>query len=192
MTRLDVLLGYEWKYSLSWRPGERSALALRSSAFVNEPIRVHDTHTHTYTRVYKRCTHESSVARVERRLPRERELLLSLKGDWTSCNDRRGRSKFTRSYSLSLSLSRGSIAELFSSMKGLTRDRIRVRTNTPARFIGHFGWSMMFHLSFFFFSFFIPWEDLLGGWIYFIEFLMELKFFLNIIICYGLDIFYYC
>lgn len=109
------------------------------------------THTHTHTRVYKRCTHESSVARVERRLPRERELLLSLKGDWTSFNDRRGRSKFTRSYSLSLSLSRGSIAELFSSMKELTRDRIRVRTNTPARFIGHFGWSMMFHLSFFFF-----------------------------------------
>lgn len=65
-------------------------------------------YTHTHTQIHIHVSNDvrtSRVARVERRSPRERELLLSLKGDWTSCNDRRGRSKFTRTYALSLSLS---------------------------------------------------------------------------------------
>lgn len=100
-------------YSLSWRPGERSARTLRSSAFMNEPI-----HTHTHTSCSMMYS-QRRVARVERRLPRERELLLSLKGRGGGRRATTAGGGQSSSYSLSLSLFFVSIAELFSSMKGL-------------------------------------------------------------------------
>lgn len=59
------------------------------------------------------------VARVERRLPRERELLLSLKGRGGGRRATTAGGGQSSSYSLSLSVFFVSIAELFSSMKGL-------------------------------------------------------------------------
>lgn len=107
-------------YSLSWRPGESSARTLRSSAFVNEPI-------HTHTNIVFNDVRNVEWHVLNDVLPRERELLLSLRGrggGWMSCNDRRGRSKFII-LSLSLSLlriNRGAV--FFDERVRLTRDHI--------------------------------------------------------------------
>lgn len=101
-------------YSLSWRPGESSARTLRSSAFVNEPI-----HTHTQTSCSMMYATSSGTCWTTFCHVNANCFFRWGGGEGVGRRATTAGGGQSSSYSLSLSLFFVSIAELFSSMKGL-------------------------------------------------------------------------